>query len=114
MTQKSDADKNSEPRGPFMAESIAEALGHPRRLRILADLLDAPSSATSLSGKLKDGTPRDYAYHLKILLKTGAIVLMESRKVRGATENIFALSKLESWQALARVLASLDLSLRSA
>lgn len=113
MTQKPDAGKNGEPRGPFMAESMAEALGHPRRLRILAALLDAPHSATSLSRKLEDGSPRDYDYHLKSLLKTGAIVFMRSRKVRGATENIYALSELDSWQALARVLAPLDLRLRS-
>lgn len=114
MTQGPEAGTNNEPRGPFMAESIADALGHPRRLRILTSLLDAPNSATSLSRKLKDGTPRDYDYHLKSLRKTGAIVLMESTKVRGATEHIYSLSNLESWQALARVLASLDLSLRSA
>jgi DNA-binding transcriptional ArsR family regulator len=92
---------------PINPESLAAALGNQRRLRILVALLEGPASATSLRrGAIPDLTVESMDYHLKELKAAGAIRLMNSRPVRGATEHTYSLS--EPWKALARDLASFD------
>lgn len=81
-------------------ESLAVALGHQRRLRILVALLDGPpGSATSLRrDRLSDLTIKDVDYHLKTLRSTGAVHFLYSQRVRGATKNTYELAK--SWKRL--------------
>ena len=91
----------------FIPESIAIALGHHRRLRILVALLEGPASATSLSrDQLQDLQVDDADYHLKKLESTGAVVHLKARKVRGATLHVYALS--EHWRPLVSQVASFD------
>lgn len=87
-------------------ESIAIALGHQRRLRILVALLGGPGSATSLSrGQLMDLAVDDADYHLKKLESAGAVAHLKSEKVRGATMHTYELS--EAWRPLVRQVACL-------
>jgi DNA-binding transcriptional ArsR family regulator len=92
---------------PFIPESLAIALGNQRRLRILVAMLEGPASATSLRrGAIPDLSVGNMDYHLKELKSAGAIRLIRSQKVRGATEHTYSLS--EPWKPLARDLASFD------
>jgi DNA-binding transcriptional ArsR family regulator len=92
---------------PFIPESLAVALGNQRRLRILVAMLEGPASATSLRrGAIPDVSVESMDFHLKTLKSAGAIRLLNSQKVRGATEHTYSLS--EPWKSLARALASFD------
>jgi DNA-binding transcriptional ArsR family regulator len=79
-------------------ERVAATLGHPRRVRILSELVKGPGSASSLRKKLTDLTVSDIDYHLKVLVKAKAIEQIDSRKGRGATELIYGLAPEASWQ----------------
>jgi predicted ArsR family transcriptional regulator len=92
---------------PFVPESLAIALGNQRRLRILIAMLGGPASATSLRrGAIPDLSVESMDFHLKTLRAQGAIRLMNSQPVRGATEHTYSLS--EPWKPLAHDLASFD------
>jgi DNA-binding transcriptional ArsR family regulator len=96
----------------YIPESLAIALGHHRRLRILVALLEGPGSATSLHrNQLSDLTVDDVDYHLKKLKSTGAVSLLSSQKVRGATKHTYELS--EHWQPLVSEVAGFDPRKRS-
>lgn len=98
---------SGEPLTPYIPESLAIALGNQRRLRILVAMLEGPASATSLRrGAIPDLSVDSMDFHLKTLKSAGAILLMNSKKVRGATEHTYSLS--EPWRSLARALASFD------
>lgn len=79
-------------------DRVAQALGHPRRVRILVALLERPASATALSRDLAGISRGDAHYHLTKLLEVGAIALRSSRAVRGATELTYALSSDDVWK----------------
>lgn len=72
---------------------FASLLDHPLRVRLMFALATTgPSSATGLSVQLGDVTLYDCHYHLTKLRKGGAIKLVRSRPVRGATERVYRLA----------------------
>lgn len=92
---------------PFIPESLATALGNQRRLRILVAMLEGPASATSLRrGPIPDLSVDSMDYHLKELKAAGAITLLDSQRVRGATKHTYRLS--ESWKSVVGALASFN------
>lgn len=72
---------------------LARLFSHPVRIRLMLALADAgTSSATVLSGQLGDVTVGDCHYHLTRLKDGGAVKLVRSRPVRGATERVYRLA----------------------
>lgn len=66
---------------------------HPLRIRLMLALsATGPSSATVLAVQLGDVTVGDCHYHLTKLKDGGAIKLVRSRPVRGATERVYRLA----------------------
>jgi len=70
-------------------QKMLYGLSHSLRVRLLALLCDEPSSPRRLSDTLDENLSR-VAYHIKILLETDLIALVETRPVRGALEHIYA------------------------
>lgn len=72
---------------------LASLLNHPLRIRLMLALATTgPSSATALSVQLGGVTVGDCHYHLMTLRDGGAIKLIRSRAVRGATERVYRLA----------------------
>lgn len=72
---------------------LASLLNHPLRIRLMIALATiGPSSATALSVQLGGVTVGDCHYHLMTLRDGGAIKLVRSRAVRGATERVYCLA----------------------
>lgn len=75
------------------AALFAKLLSHPVRIRLMLALAaTGTSSATMLSVQLGDVTVGDCHYHLTKLKDGGAIKLVRSRPVRGATERVYRLA----------------------
>lgn len=79
--------------------SLAAALGHPLRVRILDALAAGPSSASGLEAEFGDAG-NSVHYHLRVLEKLNVVELHEMRPVRGFTEYVFRLRPRASWGRL--------------
>lgn len=67
---------------------LIKAMAHPLRHNILVCLNQRAASPSMLAKQL-DQPLGNVAYHVKILLDSGAIELLETRPVRGAIEHIY-------------------------
>jgi DNA-binding transcriptional ArsR family regulator len=85
-------------------QRLVKALGHPLRQRILQQLRDDERSPNQIASAL--GEPLgNVSYHVKILADCGAVELVRTAPVRGATEHFYraqALPRLHEaeWQQL--------------
>ncbi|MFJ5552130.1 ArsR/SmtB family transcription factor [Streptomyces sp. NPDC093225] len=68
-----------------------KALGHPMRQRMVNVLRQRPATLRQLAGALgmSKGT---IGYHVRVLREAGLVRLTETRRVRGGTEQYFALA----------------------
>ena len=67
---------------------MMKAMSHPLRMRILDRLIASTASPSAIATDL--GEPLgNVSYHVKILLRYGAIELVETRPVRGALEHVY-------------------------
>ncbi len=103
------------------AESqLIKAIAHPLRHRILVALNERVASPSELADQL-DEPLGNVSYHTKVLLESGAIELVRTRQVRGATQHYYKGSVRawlddEHWSRLPISLrrALLDLTLQKA
>src|SRR4051794_30424148 len=68
-------------------------------------------SATMFSDQFGDVSVGDCHYHLKVLRNGGAIELLSSRQVRGATERIYRLAPGYRWRGTRRLQDVIDILL---
>jgi DNA-binding transcriptional ArsR family regulator len=82
---------SSEPPGEVLTITSAEqhrALGHPLRHRLLFALGQQPATISQLAVAL--GSHKgNIAHHLRVLREAGLVVIMETRQVRGGTEQYY-------------------------
>lgn len=72
----------------------AEAILHPARLRVLQTLRAAGESTAKEIAEAMGDVPRATVYrHVKTLEEAGAIEVARTRRVRGATEKTYVLSR---------------------
>jgi DNA-binding transcriptional ArsR family regulator len=71
-----------------MDQRLVRALGHPMRQRILRILHERVSSPSEIAAELGERIGK-VAYHVQILVENGAIELVETRPVRGATQHFY-------------------------
>ncbi|GIO13591.1 transcriptional regulator [Cohnella xylanilytica] len=77
-----------------MAESKADLILHPIRMRIIQSLLSGGRQTTlQLAERLADVPQATMYRHLNKLLQTGLLTVAEERKVRGTTEKVYALAE---------------------
>jgi DNA-binding transcriptional ArsR family regulator len=67
---------------------VARALAHPLRHRMLLEFHRSPSSPSQVARTL-DAPLNVVSYHTKELCRRGCIELVDSRRVRGATERFY-------------------------
>ena len=61
------------------------ALGHPLRHRLIFALGQRPATISQLAGSNKG----NIAHHLKVLREAGLVTVVETRQVRGGTEQYY-------------------------
>jgi DNA-binding transcriptional ArsR family regulator len=77
------------PRAPGTVDKrIAKALGHPLRQRILHVLDEGVASPNQIAQRLQEPLG-NVSYHVRILLESDSIELVETRPVRGAIEHLY-------------------------
>lgn len=69
-------------------DPLIKAMGHPLRFRIL-EALNAEQASPSHLAETLDEPIGNVAYHVQVLVDCGAIELVATRRVRGATEHIY-------------------------
>ncbi|MFC7548162.1 ArsR/SmtB family transcription factor [Plantactinospora sp. GCM10030261] len=65
-----------------------KALGHPFRQRLLFSLGQQPATISQLAAAL-DARKGNVAHHLKVLREAGMVRIVETRRVRGGTEQYY-------------------------
>jgi DNA-binding transcriptional ArsR family regulator len=71
---------------------MAQALAHPLRIQIIAELNKRAMSASQFAKKFDEKTP-NVSYHFRALQKLGCIEEVETRPVRGSVEHIYRATK---------------------
>lgn len=99
-------------RGADAIARLAKLLDHPIRVRLVAALAtEGLGSATTLADRCGDVTVGDCHYHLTVLRDGGAIELVHSRPVRGATERVYRLRPWSRWRGAQQFRGFVDLLL---
>ena len=75
-----------------MAETAAEAIFHPVRMRIITALSRRQWTTAQIAAALPDVPQATLYRHLKRLLNTDVICVVEQRPVHGVVEKVYALS----------------------
>ena len=75
-----------------MAETQAEAIFHPVRMRIVTTLSGRQKTTAQIASALPDVPPATLYRHLKRLLGAGVLRVAEQRPVRGVQEKVYALT----------------------
>lgn len=69
-------------------DRLIKAMSHPLRFRILIRLNEEAASPSVLARELEEPIG-NVSYHVRVLDDLGAIELVETRQVRGATEHVY-------------------------
>lgn len=100
MEDGKDRDRDGESVGdrlPRLPERLARIFSHPLRAQLLALLNEQPGSPHDLKVRLETrGDPQDLnliSYHVRVLDRYGAIELVDTESVRGATKHIYAANR---------------------
>ncbi len=75
-----------------MAETAADAIFHPVRMRIITTLSRRQWTTAQIAAALPDVAQATLYRHLKRLLEAGVICVVEQRPVHGVLEKVYALS----------------------
>lgn len=82
---------------PRLPERLARIFSHPLRAQLLALLNEQPGSPHDLKVRLEARGDRQslnlIAYHVRVLERYGAIELVDTESVRGATKHIYAANR---------------------
>jgi DNA-binding transcriptional ArsR family regulator len=73
-------------------EDAEKMVRHPVRVQIVAHLAKKNMSPSELESKI-DATLGTVAYHVRAMVKSGALELVEEGRVRGAIEHFYKLRK---------------------
>ncbi len=76
-----------------MAETQAEAIFHPVRMRIVTSLSGRQWTTAQITSALPDVPQATLYRHLKRLLNAGLVSVVDRRPVRGVLEKVYALSE---------------------
>lgn len=82
---------------PRLPERLARVFSHPLRAQLLALLNEQPGSPLDLKVQLAargdEASLNLIAYHVRVLARYGAIELVDTESVRGATKHIYAANR---------------------
>jgi hypothetical protein len=82
---------------PRLPERLAKVFSHPLRAQLLASLNERPGSPHDLMKRLaaqgEEHTLNLIAYHVRVLQRYGAIQLVDTETIRGATKHIYAANR---------------------
>lgn len=79
-----------------MAESTADLILHPVRMRVLMALAGREMTAQALAAALADVPQATLYRHINRLAKAGLLMVVDERPVRGTTEKVYALNQAAS------------------
>lgn len=89
-----------------MDKSLLKGLGHEKRRAVLRVIAKSGDHLSPVKvSRLMDVPLNDVAYHVRVLEQCGALALIDTRQVRGATEHFYRITpKLRdtkwAWDAL--------------